>query len=159
MLDNSILLVEDNWDDEELIKRELRLHHVLNEVIAVRDGEEALDYLVGWGYYRGRDTSVLPGLVLLDLQLPRVSGFDVLRQLLVTPLTDRLSIVVISGAEPNCNERVMQLGAKGLLEKPVQFSALQQVVRPLGFQWLRMDTQPDWPYLDLVDADASASSA
>lgn len=138
MLDNSILLVEDNPDDEELIKREFRLNHVLNPILVVRDGEEVLDFLMGWGNYRGRDTAILPGLILLDLGLPRLSGFDVLRQLQIAPFAHHLFVVAMSGCERACRERVMHMGAKGHVEKPLDFNGLRNVVRSLGFQWLHM---------------------
>ena len=138
MLDNSILLVEDNQDDEELIKQQFRLNHVLNPVVVVRDGEEVLDYLMGWGNYRGRDTDILPGLILLDLGLPKLSGFDVLRQLQIAPFAPQLSVVALSGSERSCAQRVMHMGAKGHVEKPLDFGVLEKTVRPLGFQWLRM---------------------
>lgn len=138
MRDNSVLLVEDNPDDEELIKREFRLNHVLNPVLVVRDGEEVLDFLMGWGDYRGRDTTILPGLILLDLCLPKLSGFDVLRQLQIAPFAQELFVVAMSGYERACRDRVMHLGARGHVEKPVDFNALRSVVSSLNFQWLQM---------------------
>lgn len=135
---NSIFLAEGDPADEEMIKRQFRLNHVLNEILVFRDGEEALDYLMGWGIFRGRDPSLLPGLVLLELDLPKRSGFDVLRHLGTAPFAGRVPVMTMSSARNDCAEHVMRLGAKTHLKKPVSFTALQAACRPLGFQWLRM---------------------
>jgi len=80
MFEKTILLVEDNADDEELTVRALKKNNVTNDLVVARDGVEALDYVFGTGAYSGRDTSVLPGLVLLDLKLPKIDGLEVLRR-------------------------------------------------------------------------------
>src|SRR4029077_3030614 len=94
-----ILLVEDNRDDEELTLRALKKHNILNEVIIARDGVEALDYLFGTGAYAGRDMSVQPQVVLLDLNLPRIGGLDVLRRLREDSRTKLLAVVVLTSSK------------------------------------------------------------
>lgn len=141
MLDTSILLVEDDWSDEELLKRQFRLNHVLNQLFVVRDGEEAMDYLRGRQRYRGRDTAVLSGLVLLDLQLPKLSGTEVLKQLRAAPLAEPPVIVALLNGpvEGAATREVLKLGARGCLKKPLSFAALRELTERLGFQWLGME--------------------
>ena len=92
----TILLVEDNEGDELLTIRALRKSNVANEVIVARDGEEALDYLFGTGKHAGRDTRALPAVALLDLNLPKIGGLDVLRRVRAEELTRRLPVVVLT---------------------------------------------------------------
>ena len=95
MSEKTILLVEDNLDDELLTLRALRKNKILNDVTVVRDGAEALDYLFGAGEYAGRDTRDMPQVVLLDLKLPKLDGLEVLRRLRADELTRRLPVVVL----------------------------------------------------------------
>ena len=80
-VEKSILLVEDNPDDVELNLRALRKHNITNQIVVVKDGAEALDYLFGAGSFLGRDASQLPTLILLDLKLPKIGGLEVLKRL------------------------------------------------------------------------------
>jgi two-component system, response regulator len=95
---NEILLVEDNSDDIELTLRAFRKSNVANEVIIVRDGVEALDYLFATGQYAGRDPNALPQVVLLDLQLPRVGGLEVLQRVRSHPKTKLLPVVILTSS-------------------------------------------------------------
>src|SRR5437867_1705525 len=96
MTHNIILLVEDNPDDEALARRALRQNNIRNEIVVARDGVEALDYLFGTGAYAGRDTSVMPHVILLDLKLPRLDGLEVLRRLRADERTRLLPVVILT---------------------------------------------------------------
>jgi two-component system response regulator len=138
-----ILLVEDNADDEQLTLRALRKNNILNEVVVVRDGQEALDYLFGDGEYAGRDPAVQPQLILLDLNLPKVGGLEVLRRLRADPRTRLLPVVVMTSSDQD--EDVVgsyQLGANSYIRKPVDFTHFTESVRRLGLYWLVLNRPP-----------------
>lgn len=138
-----ILLVEDNPDDELLTLRALKKNNILNEVVVARDGVEALDFLFGTGKYAGRDTSVLPQLVLLDLKLPKVDGLNVLRRLRTDERTRLLPIVVLtSSKEEQDIVDSYSLGANSYIRKPVDFVQFTESVRQLGMYWLVLNEPP-----------------
>jgi two-component system response regulator len=132
-----ILLVEDNADDELLTRRAFKKNNIVNEVVVARDGVEALDYLFGTGAYAGREVSDLPQLMLLDLNLPRIGGLDVLRRIRADERTKLLSVVVLtSSKEEEDILRSYSLGANSFVRKPVEFQAFTEAVRTLGLYWL-----------------------
>jgi CheY-like chemotaxis protein len=132
-----ILLVEDNPRDEALTLRALKKSNIVNEVVVARDGVEALDYLLGKGKYEGRDTSIKPQLVLLDLKLPKVNGLQVLQQLRSNELTKRLAVVVFtSSSEEEDLIKSYDLGANSYVRKPVDFEQFLEATRQLGLYWL-----------------------
>ncbi|MFW6097002.1 MAG: response regulator [Chloroflexota bacterium] len=138
-----ILLVEDNPDDEALTLRAFKKSNVLNDVVVARDGVEALDYLFGEGKYEGRDTSVQPELVLLDLKLPKIDGLDVLRRLRADPRTELLPIVILtSSSEEQDMIQGYSLGANSYVRKPVDFVQFYDAVRQLGIYWLVINESP-----------------
>ncbi|HEY4012823.1 MAG TPA: response regulator [Polyangiaceae bacterium] len=141
----AILLVEDNPDDELLTLRSLKKHNIMNEIVIARDGAEALDYLFGTGAYAGRPPERLPQVVLLDLNLPRIGGLDVLRRIRETPRTKFLPVVVLTSS--NEDEDVIEsysLGANSYVRKPVNFEAFGVAVKTLGLFWLLMnETSPE----------------
>ncbi len=92
--EEAILLVEDDPDDRELTRRVLKKNNLCNELVVAHDGEQALDYLFGTGAYEGRDTSVTPQVILLDLGLPKMSGFEVLERIRSDERTSRLPVVI-----------------------------------------------------------------
>src|SRR5258708_1883371 len=110
MEDKTILLVEDNADDEKLTLRALKKNNISNEVFVARNGVEALDYLFGTGTHSGRDTSVMPEVVLLDLKLPKIDGLEVLRQLRGNERTKLLPVVILTSS----NEEQDRLSGYGL---------------------------------------------
>jgi len=137
MSEKIIFLVEDNADDEALTLRALKKSHIKNEVVVARDGAEALDYLLGRGAHEGRDTSVLPQVVLLDLKLPKVDGLEVLRALRADARTKRLPVVILtSSKEDDDLLNGYDLGANSYIRKPVDFTEFAEAVRQLGLYWL-----------------------
>ncbi len=143
MRDKIILLVEDNPDDVALTLRALKKNNVLNEVVVARDGVEALDYLFGTGAYQGRDTSVLPQLVLLDLKLPKVGGLEVLRRLRADERTRLLPVVILtSSREQQDLIDGYGYGANSYIRKPVDFAQFSQAVEQLKLYWLVLNESP-----------------
>ena len=138
-----ILLVEDNPRDEALTLRALRKSNIVNDVIVVRDGVEAIDYFFGTGSSNGRDTSVMPQLVLLDLKLPKVGGLEVLRQIRADERTRRLPVVVFtSSSEEEDMIKSYDLGANSYVRKPVDFNQFVEAIKQLGLYWLILNEAP-----------------
>ena len=137
-MDNKvILLVEDNARDEALTRRALKKNNIVNEVVAARDGVEALDYLFGTGKYAGRDMTIMPQLVLLDLKLPKVNGLQVLQKIREEERTRRLPVVVFtSSSEEEDMIKSYDLGANSYVRKPVDFEQFLEATRQLGLYWL-----------------------
>jgi len=141
--DKIILLVEDNPDDEALTLRALKKNNIANEVVVARDGEEALDYLFATGAYQGRDTDVMPTVILLDLKLPRVDGLEVLRRLRSDERTKFLPVVILTSSDEEQDIiKSYNLGANSYVRKPVQFTRFSEAVRQLGLYWLLLNEPP-----------------
>jgi two-component system response regulator len=139
----TILLVEDNADDEALTFRALMKNNIGNQLVVVRDGVEALDYLFGAGQYSGRDVSLVPQVVLLDLNLPKVSGLEVLRQLRADERTKHLPVVILTSSnEEQDRLHGYDYGANSYVRKPVDFNQFIEAVRQLGLYWLILNEQP-----------------
>jgi two-component system response regulator len=141
-----ILLVEDNPDDEALTLRALKKNNIKNEVVVARDGVEALDYLFGQGQFAGRDTTIMPQVVLLDLKLPKLDGFDVLRRMRNDERTRLLPVVILTSSNEE-QDRVngYDLGANSYVRKPVEFGAFIEAVKQLGLYWLLLNQVPPTP--------------
>jgi two-component system response regulator len=140
MIEKTILLVEDNPDDEELTLRALKMNNVSNSLVVARDGVEALDYLFGTGAYTGRDTADLPGVVLLDLKLPKIDGLEVLRRIRADERTRRMPVTVLtSSKEEQDLIRSYNLGANSYIRKPVDFNQFAEAGRQLGLYWLMLN--------------------
>lgn len=141
--ERTILLVEDNPDDEALTLRALRKNNVANQVVVAHDGVEALDYLHGTGAHLGRDTSVQPQVMLLDLNLPRIDGLEVLRRVRAHELTTLLPTVVLTSSKEDEDViRSYSLGANGYVRKPVDFGQFLEAVKYLGLYWLILNQAP-----------------
>lgn len=137
MEENMILLVEDNPDDEALTVRALRKNNLRNELVIARDGAEAIDYLFAEGQHQGRNINQLPALILLDLQLPKIDGFGVLKRLRADQRTRFLPVVILtSSAEQEDIINAYNLGANSYVRKPVDFDEFIKTVGQLGPYWL-----------------------
>jgi two-component system, response regulator len=143
MAEKVILLVEDNPDDEKLTVRALKKNNIANEVAVARDGVEALDYLFGTGAHAGRDTSLQPALVLLDMKLPKLDGVEVLRRIRADQRTMRLPVVILtSSKEEQDLTQAYNGGVNSYIRKPVDFLEFTEVVRQLGMYWLVLNEKP-----------------
>jgi CheY-like chemotaxis protein len=137
MEDKVILLVEDNADDEMLTLRALKKNNIRNEVVVARDGSEALDYLFATGIHAGRDLKVMPQIILLDLKLPKVDGFEVLNRVRASEKTKLLPVVILTTSNEDQDRiRGYGLGANSFVRKPVEFEKFIEAVRQLGLYWL-----------------------
>jgi CheY-like chemotaxis protein len=142
----TILLVEDNPDDVLLIRRAFKKAGLGHSLQVATHGEEAVDYLCGEGEFGDRDQHPFPALVLLDLQLPRRSGHEVLAWLRAQEELRRLPVVVLtSSREPRDINRAYDLGANSYLVKPVSFDALLEMVQVLERFWMALAERPEAP--------------
>lgn len=133
----TILLVEDNPDDAELTLRAFEKSRLANDIVVVRDGAEALDYLFGTGAYAKRLPTATPELVLLDLKLPKVDGLEVLKRIRADERTRRLPVVVLTSSKEERDVlRSYDLGANSFVRKPVDFVEFVEAARQLGLYWL-----------------------
>jgi two-component system response regulator len=140
MTSKPILLVEDNENDEKLTLRALKKNNIMNPVVVARDGVEALDYLFGTGTYADKERGVLPQIVLLDLNLPRIGGVDVLRRIREAPATKLLPVIVLTSSKEE--EDVLNSysnGANAYVRKPVDFAQFTDAVKTLGLFWLLLN--------------------
>lgn len=137
---HKILLVEDNGDDVELTIHAFRKSQIANDIVVVRDGESALEYLFREGSYADH-AAELPALVLLDLKLPGISGLDVLRRVRQYPATRRLPVVILTTSDDQGDIlNSYDLGVNSYIRKPVSFAAFTDVVDQLGLYWLVVNT-------------------
>jgi len=143
MKTKTILLVEDNPDDVQLTLRALKKNNIMNEIIVAEDGVEALDYLLGTGKYEGRDMSVMPQVVLLDLKMPKMDGLEVLQRIRADERTKLLPVVVLTtSSEDKDRVESYKLGANSYVRKPVDFSQFSEAVNQLGLYWLVLNEGP-----------------
>ena len=138
-----ILLIEDNPDDEALTLRALKRNNITNRVLVAHDGEEALNLLFGSGDMPGTRVEHLPAVVLLDLQLPKIEGLEVLRRIRSDPRTKLLPVVILTSSKEQqdllCGYR---LGANSYVHKPVNFDEFVEATRQLGMYWLLLNQPP-----------------
>lgn len=138
-----VLLVEDNPDDELLTIRALNKANVANDIDVVRDGREALDFLFCEGQYADRDQSSMPGLILLDLKLPKLNGIEVLQHMRADPRTKLTPVVILTSSSQD--EDVVhsyESGANSYVRKPVDFSDFVDAVARLGLYWMILNEPP-----------------
>jgi len=143
MHQNTILLVEDNPDDEALTLRAFRKNQIASEVVVARDGVEALDYLFATGTHAGRDPHVQPQFVLLDLKLPRIDGLEVLRRIRANAFTKYLPVVILTSSNEDRDlVESYDLGANSYVRKPVDFNEFLEAARHLHLYWMTLNEVP-----------------
>ena len=137
-----ILLVEDNARDAELTMRALKKGGLANQMLWVKDGQDALDYIFRHGEYADRDDSI-PRLVLLDLKMPRVSGMEVLKAIRDNEHTRRIPVVIMTSSQEESDvARSYDLGVNSYVVKPVDFHAMTDLARQAGYYWLAINRTP-----------------
>ena len=139
-----LLLVEDNSNDAELAIRELKKHNLANNFFHVKNGEEALDFIFGRGKYTGtRDAANPPKLILLDIQMPKVSGIEVLQQIKSDERTKIIPVVILTSSKEDPDIKACyKLGANSYIVKPVNFEGFAESIKNLGFYWLLLNQPP-----------------
>lgn len=143
---NVLLLVEDNPDDEELTLLAFEQSAIANEVVVAHDGVEALDYLFSTGMYADRNPSLMPALILLDLQLPRINGLEVLQRLRADPRTKLVPVVILTTSnEQQDLINSYSLGCNSYIRKPVDYDQFITAVQQLGMYWLLINEPPPVP--------------
>ena len=139
-MEKVILLVEDSPDDEMLALRALAKNHIANRVVVARDGIQALDYIFATGPHQDRHIIPQEELILLDLHLPRVDGFEVLRRIKADERTKSLSVVIMTSSREDPDIiKSYELGANNFIQKPLEFVQLVEAVRQLGLYWQLLD--------------------
>ena len=139
----TILLIEDNPDDVELTLHAFQKNNMANDIVVAGDGAEGLDYLFGTGKYAGRDAEESPALILLDLQLPKIGGLEVLRRVREDERTKRIPVVILTTSDEE--EDIVNGyngGANSYLRKPVDFGEFMNAVKQLEMYWLVLNTPP-----------------
>ena len=138
-----ILLVEDNDDDAELTEMAFREAKVANPLMRIKDGVEALDYLLGRGQHAGRDVSDAPAVVLLDLKLPRLNGLEVLEEIRGDERTRHLPVVILtSSVEEQDRLTAYKHHANSYVQKPVDYDHFVTAARQLGLYWTLLNVPP-----------------
>ena len=137
-----ILLIEDNMNDAELAIRALRKANINNDLVHLKNGADALEFLFGSGKFKGRDTGNKPKVILLDLKMPKVDGLEVLAQIKANELTKSIPVVVLTSSKEHPDiKRAYSLGANSYIVKPVEFDEFTKVITELGLYWL-LKNQP-----------------
>ncbi len=146
MRDKTILLVEDNLSDIDLTRRALARRQIDNELVVVEDGQEALDWLFAKGRFATRDPRVLPAVVLLDINLPKVDGLQVLRKIRDNPVTALLPVIMLTTSQEEQDLLASyQLHANSYIRKPVDFLQFVEAVGQLGMYWLVLNEEAPAP--------------
>lgn len=138
-----VLLVEDNEEDVDLTLLSFKANNLGNEVVVVRDGAEAIDYLFCTGKFAGRDISDMPAVIFLDLNLPKIGGLDVLKRLRADPRTRRQPVVALTSSNEE-RDLLMSydLGVNSYIRKPVDLQQFNEAIRQLGLYWILLNEMP-----------------
>ncbi|HLQ67523.1 MAG TPA: response regulator [Candidatus Limnocylindrales bacterium] len=146
MRDKVILIAEDNANDEELTLRALRKNNISNSIVMVRDGQEALDYLFGDGAHATRDLNQRPQVMLLDINLPKINGLEVLKRIRADERTKTMPVVILTSSAEERDRLVAYANfANSYIRKPVDFDQFTESVRELGLYWLVLNEPPPRP--------------
>lgn len=139
-----VLLVEDNMSDAELTIRELKKHHMANHLVHVINGEEALEFIFATGRFKEmRAYTANPKLILLDIQMPKINGIEVLEKIKTDPKTKSIPVVILTSSKENPDiEKCYNLGANSYIVKPVNFENFSGAIKNLGFYWLLLNQPP-----------------
>lgn len=134
-----VLLVEDNMADAELTIRELKKHHLANNLVHLRDGKEAVDFLFGIAV-NGEENLPVPKMILLDIKMPKVNGLEVLQKVKSEPRTRQIPVIMLtsSGEDPDI-QKCYEMGANSYIVKPVDFEGFTDAIKNLGFYWLLLN--------------------
>ena len=147
MKEGVVLLVEDNQHDEELVIRALRKNNIKNEIVVMRDGAEAIDYLFATGAYASRNTAEQPTVILLDLKLPKIDGLEVLRLIRANERTKLLPVVILTSSKEDKDLVAgYSSGANSFVRKPIEFTEFSDAIGQLGLYWLLLNERP--PFRD-----------
>lgn len=139
-----VLLVEDSPDDAEMTIRELKRHHLANNLVHVQDAEEALDFLFARGKFAGvRENCSPPKIILLNIQMPQANGIEVLKKIKTDERTQKTPVILLtsSSQHPDLHD-CYELGASSYIVKPLNFERFAQAIRNLGFFWLLLNQEP-----------------
>ncbi len=157
--DIEILLVDDSSSDVELTMRELRKHKLANRIQVAEDGEEALDYLFRRGRYSGLPLTDRPKVILLDLNLPKVDGLEVLRAIRGDPRTMSIPVVILtSSKEQQDLIKGYRLGVNAFIQKPVDFEQFRKTIRDIGMFWLVVNLPPPTEVFETGEAVPAGST-
>jgi len=139
-----LLLVEDNDSDAELTIRHLKKNNMANNLFHVKDGEEALEFIFATGKYAGQgDSTNRPKIILLDIQMPKVSGIEVLKQLKGDPRTRSIPVVILTSSKEDPDiQKCYALGVNSYIVKPVNFESFAEAIKNFGFYWLLLNQPP-----------------
>lgn len=138
-----ILLIEDSRMDIELTLDAFKEAHIANPIQIAKNGQEGLDYMFGRGEYADRQKYPLPNLILLDLKMPRMDGFEVLRQVKAAPILKRIPVVILTSSREEGDRALSyDIGANSYLVKPVSFEGFAEVVRQINGYWLLLNVEP-----------------
>lgn len=138
-----ILLVEDRIEDAELAMMGLKKHNLINNIVWVKDGEEALEYLTGTGRFEGRDIEIRPKLVLLDLKMPKVDGIEVLRAIRSDEKLRFIPVIVMTTSQEDKDLlNAYDLNANAYILKPVDFTSFVEAMQAMGMFWLLLNKRP-----------------
>lgn len=139
-----VLLVEDNISDAELTIRELKKHNMANNLFHVKDGEAALDFIFATGKFDDtRDVFHPPKVILLDIQMPKVNGIEVLKKIKTDSRTRSIPVVILTSSKESPDiQKCYDLGANSYIVKPVNFEGFAEAIRNLGFYWVLLNQPP-----------------
>jgi two-component system, response regulator len=138
-----VLLVEDNHGDAELALRVLKKYNISSRVLHLENGAEALDYLFAEGPYSGRDIRILPRMILLDINMPKVNGIDTLKRIKADPRTKQVPVIMFTSSKEDSDlKQCYEIGSNSYVVKPVDFANFDRAMKDLGLYWMMLNQSP-----------------